>query len=394
MDEGLLLAALVVEVALVALALVVLIGNAWRVAGVRRHRGPRLVAVSATLVAAVEGDDPDEAALDEISGLPAGAQIAVFAGVGRSLAGVQRERLAQVAAQVGLLARGEAWCGARRWGPRLRGARLLTLLGTGEGVMPRLLDDRRPEVRAQAAQWVGDHPDAASIERLLTMLRDPETLCRFTVKDALLRVGRPATEPLLRYLSEHDGAPAADALELAAGLADARFLAPALTLCKAADTTLRAGAAALLGAIGGSQATDALTELLGDAEPEVRSGAARGLGKLAHWPAAGRLAECLHDTSWDVRRTVAIALRAFGAPGLLMLRRALNDDDRFAQEMARQVLELPANGELQAIGWTERAPERPTSTNGDGPLQGPPAKPARPSSHPDPQLRDVELVLA
>ena len=47
----------------------------------------------------------------------------------------------------------------RRWGTRLRGARVLTLLRSGETVVPLLFDDPRPEVRAQAAQWAGDHPD-------------------------------------------------------------------------------------------------------------------------------------------------------------------------------------------------------------------------------------------
>jgi hypothetical protein len=34
-------------------------------------------------------------------------------------------------------------------------------------------------------------------------------------------------------------------------------------------------------------------------------------------------------------------MRRLGSPGLLMLRRALDDPDRFAADIARQVLDMP-----------------------------------------------------
>jgi HEAT repeat protein len=226
---------------------------------------------------------------------------------------------------------------------------LLTLLDGGQDVVPLLLDDPRPEVRAQAAQWAGAHPDAESIDRLLEMLGDRETLCRFTVKDALVRVGRPAIEPLLRHLTEVDGDPAAEALELAAGIADSRFLRPALTHCRASHVQTRAKAAALVGAIGGAQATAVLTELLRDDAPEVRSSSAKALGGLRHWPAAGALAECLRDPAWDVRLAAAVSLRGLGAAGVLVLRQAMTGSDPFARDMACQVLELPGDDALAFV---------------------------------------------
>jgi hypothetical protein len=63
---------------------------------------------------------------------------------------------------------------------------------------------------------------------------------------------------------------------------------------------------------------------------------------MQHWQAGSLLSECLRDSSWRVRKESALALRAIGAPGALFLRRALKGGDRFAADMAQQVLDLPA----------------------------------------------------
>lgn len=343
MDERFVIALGLAEAAVIAVALALLIGHVAWVNARRRRQGSRLEAAAQVLAAAVEGRMPDHAGETELAQLPRGVQIAAFAGFADTVEGRQKQRLTQIAAEVGLIAAAERWCGSRRWGQRLRGSRLLTLLGGGQGVVPALMDDPRPEVRAQAAQWVGSHPKGASIDRLLEMLSDPETLCRFTVKDALLRVGRPAIEPLLGHLSASSGTQAAEALELAAGIADSRFLQPALELCRSPHAATRARAANLAGSIGGSQATVALMALLRDPDADVRSVAAAALGRLQHWPAAGALAESLRDPAWTVRQAAALALRAFGAAGILLLRKALDADDVFAREMARQVLNLPGD---------------------------------------------------
>jgi hypothetical protein len=63
---------------------------------------------------------------------------------------------------------------------------------------------------------------------------------------------------------------------------------------------------------------------------------------MQHWQAGSLLAKGLCDSTWRVRRQSALALRALGAPGTLFLRRALKGDDRFAADMAQQILDLPA----------------------------------------------------
>jgi HEAT repeat protein len=132
------------------------------------------------------------------------------------------------------------------------------------------------------------------------------------------------------------------ALDVATRLADTRFLPAALSLSQDEDPVVRARAVRLIGAIGGTEGVAALQAGLGDADAGVRAGAAHALGRLAHWPAAALVAPLLRDQHWGVRREAALALRDMGAPGKLFLRRALSDPDRFAADMARQILDLPA----------------------------------------------------
>ncbi|MGA7668850.1 MAG: hypothetical protein WBW04_00410, partial [Nitrolancea sp.] len=65
-------------------------------------------------------------------------------------------------------------------------------------------------------------------------------------------------------------------------------------------------------------------------------------GRLGHVTSASALALKLRDRAWDVRRAAALALRDFGAPGILYLRRSLNDVDPYAADMARQLLDISA----------------------------------------------------
>jgi HEAT repeat protein len=219
--------------------------------------------------------------------------------------------------------------------------RLLTALGGGEEVVPRLFRDPHPAVRAEAAEWAGQHPTPRVIKRLILLLERPEAVGSWVLRDSLLRIGSPVIPLLAEFLESHSGAQAEPALEVAAGLADPRFAAAAERLCGDAEPTVRARAAVLAGAIGGDALVKQLEALLGDSEPSVRAAAAAALGRLGHWPAATRLAGMLRDPAWVVRSQSALAMRRLGSPGQLLLRRALDDRDRFAADIARQVLDMP-----------------------------------------------------
>jgi HEAT repeat protein len=281
--------------------------------------------------------------------LPRRLQVRLLVGLARSLTGDQKLAIREMAVHAGVVARAERRLGSRLWWRRLHAARLLTVLGAGEDSMPRLMTDRDPVVRAQAGEWAADHPSAELIRSLLALLTDPDKLCRFTAENSLLRMGGLAVPALVDYLLSHAGVEVEAAMVVAAGLAEPRFIGPALPLCRDPVPDTRALAAGLLGQLGGGDAVGILAELLGDPDSAVRAAAARALGKLNHWPAAPALARALRDRAWDVRREAGLALRALGSPGILLLRSSVSDEDAFAADMARQVLDIPESAAVRSV---------------------------------------------
>jgi hypothetical protein len=340
--ESLLVVALRAEAILLFVATLLLFGHALWLRLRRLWAAPRLAMARLALNRAIDADRPADDDLALLRALPMSLRIRVVTELSRSIAGTQRNRLDRVAAGLGITAFAARLCRSRLWWNRLRGARLFTAVRAGDDVMPALLHDRNAAVRTQATEWAATCPHAEVISELLVMLDDPSRLCRFTVRDSLLRVGPAMCGLLEQYLARSSGASAEAALEVAAGRAEPRFLPAALRLTRDDRPATRRQAAALLSAIGGPTAIARLVELLDDDDATVRAEAAHGLGRMGHWPAAPQLAPRLRDAAWIVRREAGLALRALGAPGALYLRRYVGDADRFAADMARQVLDLPA----------------------------------------------------
>jgi HEAT repeat protein len=341
-----------IEASVLALFIGFLFAHAFWVKRTTTRNESLLARARKTLVNALNSSDSAEATrkgLEALRALPDRLQVRLLIGLARSLAGAQKLTVTELALRGGVVARAEKRLESRLWWRRLHAARLLTELGAGEHSMPRLMTDPHPAVRAQAGEWAADHPTAELIQSLLALLTDPAKLCRFTAENSLLRMGGLAVPALVDYLSSHAGGDVEAAMVVAAGLAEPRFVRPALRLCRDPMPGTRALAAALLGQLGGAEAVVVLTELLGDSDSGVRAAAARSLGKLNHWPAAPALARALRDRAWDVRREAGLALRALGSPGILLLRSSLSDEDGFASDMARQVLDIPESAAVRSV---------------------------------------------
>jgi len=324
-----------------ATALALIFGHAARAAWREARARPLLERGRVALAAVGVSPRVNDADVALLRALPQRLQVRLFVELMPSMAGTQRQRLAVLAHDIGLARAAERMCQSRKWWKRLRGVRLLTAVGGGTDVVPQLLLDRHPAVRAEAAEWAGEHGSPAIVKTLVLLLETPDAVGSWVLRDSLLRIGTPVIPALAAYLETHSGAQAEPALEVAAGMAEPRFAAAAERLCGDPQPRVRALAAALAGAIGGDALVRRLEGLLGDPDAAVRAAAAASLGRLGHWPAASILSRMLRDPAWIVRSQSALAMRRLGSPGLLMLRRALEDPDRFAADIARQVLDMP-----------------------------------------------------
>lgn len=226
------------------------------------------------------------------------------------------------------------------WWRRLHGVRMLIQLNEPPQAYRLMLADRRPEVRAEVAGWVARDPDLESIHRLIRILDTDVKGCRFAAENALRRIGAAAVPALTDYLSG-PAKRAAVALTIASVAGTPALLPTAVRWSRDSDPASRAASAALMASVGNDQAGKRLVELLEDPDSRVRAAAAAGLGEVALWAAAPQLVQHLHDPDWSVRRSAAAALRGLGPVGRLCLRRALDDPDPRAVEIARHVLDLP-----------------------------------------------------
>ena len=345
------------EAWVLGLTTVLLFAHALWVQWYETHYGPRLTRAQAFLTRTLDADEgaeanPDPQADDSINTLarlPARLQVRVFLALARNLSGRQKKVVGDHAVHAGLAARVERRLRSPWWWRRLHAARLLAALDVGGEALPRLLTDPHSRVRAQAAEWAGGHPQPEMILPLLRLLKDPAKLCRFTAQNSLLRMGGFPVAFISHYILRESGPGLEAALEVAQGLAEPQLLGAALKMCKHHSPAVQALAAKLLGQIGGKVGAAVLTDLLGHPEAAVRAAAARALGKLGEWPSAPALARALLDSAWDVRLAAGMGLRSLGSPGILLLRRSLTDHDKFAREMARQVLEIPASALARAV---------------------------------------------
>lgn len=340
-STGLLTTVMLIELGLLVFAVVLFFAHGVWLATSQKRLSRLTAAGRDSLARLVTSGAVNVEDMASLQALPKDVQVISFLEISRNLTGTGKERLRFVAQRIGVVDRARALCVHRRWQRRLRGARILSQLDVADPLVQTLLADEHPAVRAQAAEWAASQPSVAVISAMLELLADPATQARFAVQNALLRMGSVVAAPLRDFLEKHSGRAAEAGLRVAESLAEASFGPAALTLSRSEDVPIRVASAKLLGAIADASAAERLVELIHDDESRVRAAAAQALGRMQHWQAGSLLADSLRDRTWRVRREAGLALRAIGAAGVLYLRRALKGDDRFAADMAQQVLDLP-----------------------------------------------------
>ena len=258
------------------------------------------------------------------------------------LRGAERERLAALAEDSGLVREYFLRLRARNRWRKARAAENLGYFGGPEAVGPltELLSHPDETVRAVAARALAriGTPDAA--EALARTLNDPSELTRLRMAENLERIGPLATEPLLEALESGDPRAQVLAATILGNLRVAEA-APALRRAMLGDplADVRAQAALALGRIGNPEDVPALQEAAGDEDWPVRAQTANALGMIGDLSTVPTLQKLTVDREWWVRLNASRSLANIGPAGERALAEILAGDDRFARDRAAATLE-------------------------------------------------------
>ncbi|QJW89598.1 c-type cytochrome [Spirosoma taeanense] len=181
-------------------------------------------------------------------------------------------------------------------------------------LMP-LLQDSDPEIRAQAAKWLGDIRYAEAGQSLVPLLKDSNARTRFFAAEALGRIAyEPAVQPIIALLEANNDEDAY--IRHAGSLALARIgkAEPIVALAKSSSRGLRIAAVVTLRRM----ANPGIAAFLGDSDEFVVTEAARGINDdlsiKEALPALGNLLATTRFTNEAlIRRAINANLRV-GTP--------------------------------------------------------------------------------
>lgn len=233
----------VIAVSVVLLTVLVIVVKAGRDRWLLRHAA-MVERVRPTVLAQMEGDEPVQA----LRGRRGDVAEQVAASLLPKLRGADRDALAALLEEQGVLAEARRRLGSRSAIRRLRALELLGAAGDAKAAtaVTARLHDRDADVRGAAARALGRLGDPAAVTALLVALHEGRVPAN-TVSMAILRIGPGSGPPLVSAL-------------------------------RAPRATTRSFAAELLGTLGVDAGGDALEALLSD--PDTRTSAARALGRL------------------------------------------------------------------------------------------------------------------
>ncbi|HEX7078787.1 MAG TPA: HEAT repeat domain-containing protein [Candidatus Eisenbacteria bacterium] len=217
-------------------------------------------------------------------------------------------------------------------------------------VLVRLIQDRTPSVRREAAFALGLIGDSLAAPALASRLgAEPDPATRVAIVTALGYLGARSSGPaLLRSLRGPRAAEREAAALAAARSRDSTLVAPLLRLAKDPRVDARWRAAYALGRIGDRSAAPTLRLMIRDRAEIVRSMASRALGEVGDSAAAPRLVGLFRDPSWRVRVNAAHALAAIhGTSDARSVRPLLADSS--AQVRWEAALALGALGDGGAV---------------------------------------------
>ena len=133
----------------------------------------------------------------------------------------------------------------------------------------RILEQDVSFVRWEAAEALGKIGDASAIKPLINALVETWYIQR-KAEDALVRIGSPAVEPLIRALEKEKVPVRCEVAKVLAKVGDRQAVEPLIKALEDENSRVRATAAEALGKIGDLRAAKPLSKVLGDGNGYVR----------------------------------------------------------------------------------------------------------------------------
>ena len=197
-----------------------------------------------------------------------------------------------------------------------------------------LLKDPDWAVRREAVITLGEMGDERCVEPLVRSLRDGDWQVREVAIEALGMVGSPAVEGLIRQLRDWDIRKYA--IKALGKIRDERVLEPLIAQLRS-DEFKEDATDALVEL--GQPALETLVKALKDKDENVRKQAVIALGRIQDPAAIDALIEMLQDKDWFIRLTAAAALEKIGDErGRDAIKPLLRDPDLVVKMRVERIL--------------------------------------------------------
>jgi hypothetical protein len=144
--------------------------------------------VQALVIRELNGESLSPHIVGALRAVPRRDVVAVLAHAARTVGGDMRLRIAILSRQLQIDADAARELSSRRWWHRLRGARLLALVGPTPAQLRMLARDANPLVRAEGVFCASAWPDNYTASYLTGLRDDPAPFCRLVAGGALMRL--------------------------------------------------------------------------------------------------------------------------------------------------------------------------------------------------------------
>jgi HEAT repeat protein len=221
-------------------------------------------------------------------------------------------------------------------------------------VMVDALRDPDAEIRAHAAETLGELADKRALSALITAAGDTDAAVRRNAVAALGLLHDPAAlDTLIQALGDRDGQTQAAAAEALGELRDHRAVEALKACLTSGNSYVRSFAVKALGKLKDTALVESMLPLLKDENQFVRSAAAMALCEIRDKRAVPPVLELLDDPDKRTRRVVVYVLGLFrDARAVQPLIEALKDDDHQVRKKSALALKMIGTPEALAAAKT------------------------------------------